>query len=294
VRRVTIIHNPFAGGSRRQRLFAATLRLLEARCAVTLLDTSIEGEAAHLATPIRSSTCDAIVVAGGDGTINEVVNGLGSDAPPLGVIPLGTANVFARELGLPRTPAGIAQVIAEAVPRAVHSGVVNGRRFVQMAGIGFDAAVVAAVDPRFKARFGRAAYGAEILRQWATYRPGPYIVSCGGIKLEASSVIVAKGRHYAGQFVLDPLADALLPSLRVCCFLRWDRSLFLRYMLAVANGGLARCKDVYIIDATEVLIEGIAGERIQVDGDIRADLPCRIGLAPHPIRVLAGCEFGDR
>jgi len=286
MRRLTIIHNPVAGGCRRQRILGETLRLLRMRCAVTLVATARAGEAGSLAAGISASDCDAIVVAGGDGTINEVVNGLGRDAPPLGVIPLGTANVFAHELGLPRTAAGLATVISEGVPCAVHSGLVNGRRFVQMVGIGFDAAVVAAVDPGIKARFGRAAYGAEIVRQWLTYRPRQYVVSCGGAKVTAVSVIIAKGRHYAGPFVIDPRADPLLPLLRICCFLRWGRSPFLRYLFAVGNGNAALCSDVHIIEATEAVIEGTAGESIQLDGDIRADLPCRIGLAPHPIRVL--------
>ncbi len=287
-RRVIVLYNPIAG-RRRKRRFAATLRHLRALgCSVEVLATGHAGEAEALAQRIGAADCDVLAIAGGDGTINEAVNGLRDDAPPLAVIPLGTANVFAREMALPFAPARLAAVIARGVPASIHVGVANGRRFVQMAGIGFDARVVEALDPGAKRRFGRLAYGAEIARQWWHYRPARYRVAADGEAYEASTVIVAKGRYYGGGFIVDPAADATRPELRLCLFLRTGRRPLLHYLLALGMGTLSRRRDVRMLATHEVEITGDGREEVQLDGDIRGTLPCRISLAPEPIRVLTG------
>jgi diacylglycerol kinase (ATP) len=287
-RRVIVIYNPVAG-QRRRRRFAATLRHLEALgCAVTVLTTARSGDAERLARAITPADCDVIAIAGGDGTINEVVNGLGADAPPFAVIPLGTANVIARELGLAPAPAALAQVIACGAPSAIHFAEANGRRFLQMAGIGFDARVVAAIDPRLKRHLGRAAYGAEILNQWRLYRPARYVLSVGATRLEASTIIVANGRFYGGPFIVDPGASLERSELGFCAFLSAGRWPLLRYLGALGRGALAARADIRIISAASAEIEGEAGEAIQLDGDIRSALPCRIRIAGTRLSVLAG------
>lgn len=287
-RRIVVILNPLARQWRNRR-FAATLECVRALgCRVEIVATGHAGEAELLARRIGAADADVLAVAGGDGTINEVVNGLRPDAPPLAVIPLGTANVFAREIGLPRAPAGLAAVLAWGAPMAIRCATANGRRFVQMAGIGFDARVVEAVDPRLKRRLGKLAYGLEILHQWGRYRPARYRVEAAGERLEASTVIIAKGRYYGGGFIVDPAADVTRPELRVCAFLRGGRWALLRYLAALGAGALAGRGDVRTFAATEVEVAGADGEAVQLDGDIRCLLPCRFALAPHPIRILAG------
>jgi len=287
-RRVVVLYNPVAG-QRRRRRFAATLSALRALgCSVEVLATGHAGEAEALAARVGAAECDVLAVAGGDGTINEVVNGLRPDAPPLAVIPLGTANVFAREMALPFAPAALAAIIARGAPAAIHVGTANGRRFVQMAGAGFDARVVEAVDPGMKRRLGRLAYAVAIARQWWRYRPARYRIAADGTHFEASTVIVAKGRHYGGGYILDPAADATRPELRVCLFQSAGRGPLLRYLAALGTGGFARRRDVRLFAARTVEISGEGREEIQLDGDIRGALPCRIGLDTAPIRVLMG------
>lgn len=287
-RRIVVILNPVAGRWRNSR-FAATLAQVRALgCSVEVLATAHAGEAELLAGRLGAADCDVLAVAGGDGTINDVVNGLRADAPPLAVIPLGTANVFAREIGLPFAPAGLAAVLARGAPTPIHVAAVNDRRFVQMAGIGFDARVVEAIDPGVKRHLGKLAYGIEIVRQWGRYRPARYCVATASERLEASTVIVAKGRYYGGGFVVDPAAALAKPELRVCAFLDAGRWALLRYLTALGTGTLARRRDVRMFAATAVEIAGDDGEGVQLDGDIRCRLPCRIAVAPQPIRVLAG------
>jgi YegS/Rv2252/BmrU family lipid kinase len=280
-----IVVNPTAGGIRSRR-FAATLEALrDAGCELTLIETHARGDAerlARLATPARH---DAVVIAGGDGTINEAINGIGE--LPLAVIPLGTANVLAAELGLPFSPPALARVIARAPPRSVHLGEANGRRFALMVGAGFDARVVEGVDLQVKRNVGKLAYWLSAAEQIALYRPLHYAVEIDGVMHRAASVIVAKGHYYGGRYVVAPEARLADPLLHVCLFERAGRGSVLRYGTALVAGRLARLPDVRVIAATAVRVTGPVGEAIHGDGDLLGALPASIGVSPRPLRVIA-------
>src|SRR5262245_64058454 len=124
--------------------------LEEMGCRVTVHQTTGRGDAQAVASRITKDQCDRIVVAGGDGTVNEVLNGLTPHSPPIGLIPMGTANVLAAEIGLGSQPREIAKAIARGEPRPVSLGDVNGRKFALMTGVGFDAFVVATVSAPIK------------------------------------------------------------------------------------------------------------------------------------------------
>lgn len=232
-----------------------------------------------------------MVAAGGDGTINEVINGLavhGEAAPPLGIVPLGTANVLAGELGLPGDARAIAEVLAHGCVRTLYPGIVNGRRFAMMVGAGFDAHVVAALDLRLKRIIGKLAYGIGALAQLRAYRPVAYRVAVDGQVWDVASVIVAKGRFYGGRFVCAPEARLTDPILHVCLFPRIGRWNTLRYAAAVLLGVIHRLPDYRIVTADRITIDGPVGEVVQADGDITARLPLTISLSPQPLSVLVG------
>lgn len=288
MRRIVIIYNPIAGRRKKRRLYETVGILQEAGHSVAVLTTEQKGDAERFASTIDRVRCDVVVAAGGDGTINEVVNGLTADAPPLALVPLGTANIFAREIAAPFTPRAISAVIADAAPRTVHFGVANGRRFLQMAGVGFDATVVASLDPSLKRQFGRGAYVMEILRQWQRYRPRCYRLSVNGLSHEAATIIVAKGKYYGGAFVISPQASVLRRDFEVCTFLRADRGALLPYLLALGRGTLSQHQDVRLLAASTIDIDGDETEPVQLDGDIRCWLPCRIRMGAHGLHVLTG------
>ncbi|WP_247883081.1 diacylglycerol/lipid kinase family protein [Azospirillum brasilense] len=292
-RRLLVIHNPVAGARRARRL-AAVLELLEQRhgAVVTLRATGGRGDAEAMARAVAPGAFDAVVAAGGDGTINEVVNGLGARGGgettiPLGVVPLGTANVLAHELGLPLDAEGMARVLAEGRPLPVHLGVANGRAFAMMAGAGLDARVVERVDPRLKRLIGKGAYAVETLSRIAVGGGGPYRVAVdGGEPVEVASVIVAKGHFYGGRFVCAPDARLADPWLHVCLFPRSGRGNALRYLWGVTAGRLPRFPDYRILPARRVIVDGPAGEPVQGDGDVITRLPVEIALAPWVLPVL--------
>lgn len=288
-RHVLVIHNP-AAGRRRQRRLAATLHALRSHdCTFELRATTRGGDAEAI---VRSAAAgyDAVVAAGGDGTINEVVNGLVTLAPPrpaLAVIPLGTANVLATELGLTGRPAQTARVIATAPPRPLHLGMAADRHFVMMASAGFDAQVVADLSLARKRQAGRLAYVMEALEQLWRYPYPPLRVVADDTEYEAFTVVACNGRHYGGPFVAAPAADLGRPELQVVMLRRGGWRATVRYTLALAAGRLSRLPDVTIVAARRLTISGPPGAPVQADGDLVATLAVDIAVAERSVTVLA-------
>jgi diacylglycerol kinase family enzyme len=266
---------------------------------VDVVETAAVGDARRLAETCDAARYAVITVAGGDGTINEVVNGLarrGDRAPALGIVPLGTANVLAHELGLGFSAAVIARTIIAGHELLVQPGEANSagipRCFSLMAGAGFDAKVVAGVSAPFKRRWGRAAYVWRSLVEARRYRPVRYGVEIDGVRHEASSVIVTRSRHYAGPYVVAPDAALGEPLLHVCLFERWGRSHTLRFGLALLLGRLPRTAGYRVLTGHDVRISVLsdAGEvgrqPVQIDGDDALTLPVSINLAAGSVRLL--------
>lgn len=299
-RRFLVIRNPMAG--RRQRgVLDAVLAILRRHGAVAdVVDTTARGDARRLSHTADAAGHDAIVAAGGDGTINEVVNGLlarSADDLALGIIALGTANVLAREIGLNTRPESLAQALLAGRPTAMVPGQLtdaSGARscFVLMVGAGFDAHVVARVDEGMKRRLGKGAYVWRSLAEMVRYRDRRYRIEIDGVAChDAASVIVSKGRLYGGPYIVAPAADLCRPILSVCLFERGGRLQVARYGLALLAGRLPSAAGYRIVEARRVRITAIAGpldepEPIQVDGDHTASLPVEVALAPRPVRLL--------
>lgn len=296
---VLVIRNPTAGRRRRGLVDEVVRQVEVAGWTVDLVDTGAIGDARRLAESCDSSRYGVLAVAGGDGTINEALNGLASRAdagPALAIVPLGTANVLAFELGLGFSASEIAHVITMGRELKVCPGSVRGgnasRCFSLMAGVGFDAKVVAGVTVSLKRRFGRGAYVWRSLIEAQRYRPVRYEVEIDGNRYEAASVIVTRSRHYAGPYVVAPGAALGEPMLHVCLFERWGRLHTLRFGLALLTGCLARARGYRIVPGRQVRVSVLdaAGEPgrqpVQIDGDDALSLPVAIGVSPSPVRLL--------
>jgi diacylglycerol kinase family enzyme len=171
VKRILILHNPTSGRRRAGLLRATVACLLRRGVAVELFETRRAGEAEERTAEL-GDRYDVVVAAGGDGTVREVANGLVGKGQPLGVIPIGTTNVLAGELCLPRSPEALAAVLAEGRSTRVHPGLLNGRRFLEVAGVGLDAWVVAAIDLERKRR-GAGRGAARVLPGAPARLPAP-------------------------------------------------------------------------------------------------------------------------
>jgi YegS/Rv2252/BmrU family lipid kinase len=288
-RRVLVIYNPAAGQWRQRRLRTTLAALKGLGCTITLFATGKPGDAEAKAASLSTGDCDVVVAAGGDGTINEVANGLAASdgpLPPLAIIPLGTANVLAQEIGLRGNPRAVARAIAGLARMTVHLGQANGRFFLMMAGVGFDAHVVANVDLALKRRAGKVAYVLETLVQGMRYGFPACQVTIDGTSFNACSVVVCNGRHYGGPFVAAPKASLADPAFEVCLLERGGWLHVLRYGIALVLGRLSALPDVKILTGHILRIEGEAGLPVQGDGDIIAHLPVEISVAKRTLELV--------
>jgi YegS/Rv2252/BmrU family lipid kinase len=293
VRRILAIYNPTAGRravGKFERFRAALVRL---GACVTVAETQAAFHAKSLAESADPARFDAIAVAGGDGTINEAVNGIVHSGLPLAILPLGTANVLANELGLPRAPEALAEIAALSPTRAVvPAEIVTAERnepwrFLLMAGIGFDAEVVAHLDLKLKRRIGKGAYALGSLQELGRHKGRLFAARIDGKVERPASLVVARAHFYGGRFVLAPEARLDKPALHAVLFPGASRLASLRYMAAVVTGTLQRQCDVEVRGAHEIELAGPEGAPVQIDGDVRAHLPANIRLASAPLMLIA-------
>ncbi|WP_164867826.1 diacylglycerol/lipid kinase family protein [Rhodovarius crocodyli] len=287
-----IIFNPVAGGSRRRR-FARALRCLRgAGARVEIAETRHAGHAAVLAAEAARRGERLIVAGGGDGTVAEVAGGMAGSGATLGLLPLGTANVLAHELGLPIGPeqaAGVLMTGREVVLRPGIARYPGGRQrlFVQMLGAGFDAAVVTHLNPAEKRRFGKGAYLAESLRQIGAYRFPTILAGLDDAPMQAvASVIVSKGRLYAGRFVALPGASPLHAGFSVLRFTRGGPLATMIAGSALPLGLLHRVPGAVLERAGRVHLASASPVPAQADGDAAGELPVVIEDAPEGLPFL--------
>ncbi len=285
-RRILVIFNPAAGTARRARLERVIASLRATACEIDFAETAGPGHAERLARAVSSDAYDVVAACGGDGTVNEVINGLEGKDIALGIVPLGTANVLAEEIGLARTPEKIAEALAYGPIRTVHVGRANGRRFTMMAGVGFDAVVVSRVSLKLKKLLGPLAYVWESVRQSLRYGFHPHDVTIDGVAYRPVSMVACKGRRYGGPFIAAPEASLGEDKFHVVLMHGRGWLSVIRYGLALALGKITSSHDVELVAGREVIVNGRDGQPVQADGDIIATLPLRIALDPHPVRLV--------
>jgi len=287
-RHILIIVNPAAGRARssERRLGRFVAALERQGCTVVLRRAGPSpGQVERLAGQAEPGF-DAIVAAGGDGTISAVVNGLGDRAVPFGVLPLGSANVLAREIRLPRAPEALASLITTGPVSPIWPGRVGERAFVMMASAGFDSEIVAALSPELKRRVGRLAFAwGFLVRLW--HCPACELtVRADGVEYRAAAVVAAKGRHYAGPFVVAPGADLAEPVLELVLLDRRGRWAMLRYATALFLGRVPRLGDIAIVRARQASVAGNRALPVQADGEIVGELPITLAVADRPLLLI--------
>lgn len=285
-----IIFNPTAGAGRRRRLARAVAALRGHGVTPELAETRGPGDAGRIARD-GAGHKRIIVAAGGDGTIAEVAAGLAGSAATLGLLPLGTANVLAWELGIPLRPESAASVLAQGRSAVLYPGLArfedgSARLFVQMLGAGFDAAVVAALDLTLKRRLGRSAYVWQSLRELPRYPFAPIEAVLDGEVTRASSVIVTKGRLYAGRYLVAPGADPTQPGFHVVLFDYFSPAFAALAGAALPLGLIPRLPGVRILRANNITLRAEAWVPVQADGDPAGQLPVSIEAASEPLRIL--------
>ncbi len=286
-RLVVVIGNPAAGSSGRSviRSTAAFLRRYARRVEMGM--THARGDAEALCREAVAAGADLVVAAGGDGTINEIVNGLAGTPVTLGVIPLGTANVLALETGIPLDPEAACRLVLSGRPRALHLGLAGSRRFLLMAGAGFDAEVVYSTTLAWKKAMGKSAY--VLAGFWHLLsQSGPRITvsSAATGTLQATGIIIGKARLYGGRFSVTPGARLQEPLLEACVFLRRGRAGRAHAAWRVLRGTHGAHRDVVIFKTDRLRVSSPDRVHVHADGDLIGTLPLDFRVAPETLRVI--------
>ncbi|MDT4896230.1 MAG: hypothetical protein QOH25_1307 [Acidobacteriota bacterium] len=294
-REAVLISNPNAGrgGQRRAHEVARFCESLEKRgVEVEAFDTSGPNDAARLAAKVARQGVRDVIVSGGDGTINEALQGLVGTGARMAVWPRGTANVLARELRLPFDAEAAAEVIARGHALPVHVGCATNegtgeqRYFFLMAGIGLDASVVERVNPRLKRRVGEAAFWYAGLGHLVHWQPSPFNVEVDGQTFRATFAAIGKAAHYGGNLAITPRARMEEPEFEVCIVDSKSRLRFLHLLShAVRSRGVAEnMRGVQFIRAARARVTGDAP--VQIDGELTGQLPMTFEIAPSPIEII--------
>ena len=291
-RRLLLVVNPISGRGRALRAAESFLAAVRAAGApVEEFRTAASGDAAARAAEARAGGFDAVVACGGDGTVNEVLNGLGGSGLPVAILATGTANVLARDLGVPFGPEDAARVALLGRPRALDIGEARStageRRFLCCAGAGFDGAVVRGVAEARKARLGFRGWVKPLWREIRSHEFRPLRVTVDGKPAgPATLAVVCNTANYGGLFTLVPGADPGDGALDAFLLDARRRRSFFRYLWGAWRGTLPRQEDASTARGTVVRIESDSPVPVQVDGDPFGTTPLETTLRPGAATVL--------
>jgi YegS/Rv2252/BmrU family lipid kinase len=292
-----LIFNPSARGQK-AGAFRSRLGSLLPNCVV--LPTGAPGQARQLAAHAVREGFTTIIAAGGDGTANEVVNGM-ADVPGglasarLGLIPLGTINVFARELGLPRDLAKAARTLAAGRELAIDlgraeftaEGRAQCRHFLQLAGAGLDARAIELVSWELKKKTGPLAYVVAALRALREQQPVITVDSGSGVPpLSGQLVLLGNGRFYGGSFYVFPGAGLRDGLLVVCVMPTVNFWRPIQLALGLATGRVHRFWTTQHFRSSTLTLRAASRVGLQLDGEYAGELPVTFSVLPQALRVI--------
>lgn len=280
-RRILLVGNQAAGRGKTTLVDRVIDELRRRGAQITLsIARSESGAVAEASEAVRTGAVDAVVAAGGDGTIRLLAKAVAGSSIPIGIIPQGTGNVLAHELALPRDPTNLAQTLLHGPACSITTATANGEPFLLMAGVGFDGRVIGALDHRLKLRIGKLAYTGPSLRVLCQ-PPDRLTVWIDGEQCHATWAIVANACRYGGGFVLAPRTHVLRPGLEAILFRGETTLQRLEALLNLARGRLDQIAAqsngmVSMQDCTHVRIESREPVPSQIDGDKFMPTPLEI------------------
>ncbi len=296
-----MILNPTAGRMQRSpdTRSAILMSLRDEGISVLPEFTKGPGDATSIASRAARRGDRFVIVCGGDGTINEALQALVGSETALAVWPGGTANVLAKELGLPSDERALAKMISAgqrrrvSVGSATKPGTAWQRYFVLMAGIGLDAAIVRGVDPRLKKVSGYGAYFVSALGFLARLPLEPFTLSIGGTKHEGTFACISNAVSYAGGFTLTPDARLDEPNLDVCLFNSRSRIEYINLAFRGLTGSHTTHENVLYRKTIAVAAESLGSVPVQLDGEVVEALPMNFECIPSALDIIspeATCE----
>ena len=286
--RVVLVFNPESGRARaKEKMLGRVVPVLaRAGMNVDVRPTERPGHATEIAAHAARDGFERVLGWGGDGTLNEVMRGLAGTETALGVLPGGTVNVFAREVGIPLAIEEAAETFVRGEVRSVPVGVATGRPFLLMAGVGLDAEVVRRLKTGFKHALGAAAFWLDGFRMLASY-PMPSIrVRSEGRVIEGSGLVAGNIRRYGPRYRITPDARLEEPLLQVVVFRGRNRRDYLRYLAGVVGGFHLRFGDVVSFKTSALAVESDSSVPYQIDGEYAGETPVELKVRDRALRVV--------
>jgi diacylglycerol kinase (ATP) len=285
VNNTVVILNPAAHGERANR-WRPELEALAGDCMVRT--TERPGQAEALARQAADEGFEKIVAAGGDGTINEVVNGLAGTHAMLGLLPIGTVNVFATELGLPAHDLQLCwDIIRGDQTRLVDLPSANGKYFVQLAGVGLDAQAVKETSLALKRSFGPLSYLISAAQIAARKPPRLWIESENAFSIEASFILIGNGRNYGGPFPFFKHAVIDDGLLDVVAFKQLGYLEIVKYLQDVFFSSDITLPEVEYFQTRRLRITSDQEVPVELDGELVGICPVEFEAHEKRLRVLA-------
>lgn len=323
-KKIIIIGNPIAGGGALKRIKRAVNILEKRGFDVKLMLTSKKGDAEDFARQIsieQQSSNKAvehkklsdsesllatagppllIIAAGGDGTYNEVANGLVYSNIPMAILPLGTTSVLAKELKISDDIENALNIAINGEVETVHLGKITCSKhmrqthgssilschFLLMAGIGFDGETVYGVNEKIKRYSGKGAYILSGIKTLLKYKPSEIIIKSQNSKLIGYNAIIGKASCYGGDFKITPDAKLTEPYFYVFVMHKKDRLNLIKCISRIITKNHLEIKDISYFRASEIEIEGNA--HIQIDGDYLGVTPAKIEISANALRLVRG------
>ncbi len=313
MRRVALIYNPVSGqhSARRAAVMANALSVLRhAGVEAEALETQAAGSAGTQAMEAVRQGCDTIIACGGDGTVHEILQCLVGTKVALGVVPFGTANALAADLGLNNgfgaSPVKAVELLLAASPVRIPVGHIfyrdaegaeRSRYFIVTAGVGADALFLSQLDPGLKRRFGYLLYLVEGVRVWATHSfplfEAAFVVAGSPTPRmeEVSQLLAVRIRDFGGMLHnLAPGASLRKDTLRMVAFKTRSRMHFLRFVAAVVFRRQTFFSKIELLDAVSVECRAKSGSSnrvyVEADGELLGSLPVRIEIVPQALTLL--------
>jgi diacylglycerol kinase (ATP) len=302
LRNALLIHNPNAGNGgsgRRQMLDQARRILSSGGIEAELIETRGPGDATQMAQQATAEGRELVIACGGDGTLNEVVNGLASEQNghrvPLALLPGGTANVLAKELDLPWDIPSAAEKLVNGQVKDIALGLATPleqpekkRYFLSVAGAGPDGMIVYAIDLDLKARVGILAYWWQGAREVFRYKFPHFRVVGGGQKINATLVVVGRTKHYGGPFKITTQADLYEDQFELCALTTQSGFRYLSYLPSLWLQRLRGTDGVHFWKSDSIICEPLDSSPVyaQIDGEPLARLPVEFKIIPRALKLL--------
>jgi diacylglycerol kinase (ATP) len=284
-----VIVNPNSKPRKIQRHLKKSLRILKQNgFRLSIYFTKHEGEVQPKVEEAVKQGFEAVVIAGGDGSVNEAINGIVGKPIPLGILPFGGSNVLARELRIPMNPEDAARVIIRRRLRKIDLGRAQDRYFSMMASCGYDAYAISRTSRKIKKFISRYAYIWAGIKDFLGYRPTEVklVLDNGKVVDQGTFVVVSNTHFYGGTHEVTPFAEIDDGFLDICIYKgKWQIGL-VHFALNVISRKHLKLKNVHYYRIRKVYMTAEKHTYVQVDGDLLGALPVTVEIVPEALEVF--------